>query len=70
MHVEPDTIQHQQPNNSIDLVDLSRTLLRIVAHLPKSEYHEDKSTEQRRRADVLEHADPADPASVDATSQG
>jgi len=70
MRVEPDTIQHEQLNNSIDLVDLSRTLLRIVARLPKSEYHDGKSTEHRRRADVLEHADPADPASDATTSQG
>ena len=70
MRLETESLQDKQLNNGIDLVDLSRTLLRIVAHLSKSEYHQDKSNGHRRRADMLEHADPADPASEVTTSQG
>lgn len=60
-----------QLNNGTNLLDVSRTLLRIVAQLAKNEYSEDKSDEHiRRQAEVVEHSDLPDPASDLSTSQG
>ena len=61
----------KQADSSINLKNISRILLRIVAQLPKSEYSESKSNGQyRRQVDVLEHPDLPDPASAEDTSQG
>lgn len=71
MHLKPDTSQGKQLNNDTTLLDVSRTLLRIVAQLPKSDYSEDKSNgHNRRQVEVLEHPDLPDPASEISTSQG
>lgn len=60
-----------QLNNSTNLLDVSRTLLRIVAQLAKNEYSEDKSDEHiRRQVDERELDDLPDPASDSSTSQG
>ena len=60
-----------QLNNGTNLLDVSRTLLRIVAQLAKNEYSENKSDEHiRRQADELELDDLPDPASDSSTSQG
>jgi len=60
-----------QTDERVNLENISRTLLRIVARLPKSEYHEDKSNgHNRRQADERELDDLPDPASDVATSQG
>jgi hypothetical protein len=60
-----------QLNNGTNLLDVSRTLLRIVAQLAKNEYSEDKSDEHiRRQADERELDDLPDPASDSSTSQG
>ncbi|MBE2182095.1 MAG: hypothetical protein IAE89_01605 [Anaerolineae bacterium] len=60
-----------QLNNSTNLLDVSRTLLRIVALLSKNEYSEDKSDEHiQRQADEVELDDLPDPASDLSTSQG
>lgn len=71
MHLKSDSLQEKQPNNGTNLLDVSRTLLRIVARLPKTEYSEDKSNGHiRRQAEVVEHSDLPDPASEATTSQG
>ena len=71
MHLKPDTLQEKQLNNEVNLVDVSRTLLRIVARLPKNEYSVPKSNGHNQRQ-VEEHQlnDLPDPASVVSTSQG
>jgi hypothetical protein len=70
-HLETETLQEKQPNTGTNLVDVSRVLLRIVAHLDKTQYTDRKSTEVVvQQADVLEHADLSDPASDESTSQG
>lgn len=69
--MKSDSLQEKQPNNGTNLVDVSRTLLRIVARLPKNEYSVSKSNGQiRRQVEVLDHPDLPDPASADNTSQG
>ena len=71
MHLKPDTLQEKQQGNTTNLLDVSRTLLRIVAQLPKSRYSEDKSNGyNRRQVEVVVHNDLPDPASDDSTSQG
>lgn len=71
MHLETESLQNKQPNNSTNLLDVSRTLLRIVARLPKTEYSEHKSNGHiRRQADEFPLDDLPDPASATDTSQG
>ena len=71
MHLKSDALQEKQPNNGTNLLDVSRTLLRIVAQLPKSEYSVDKSNgHNRRQVEELELNDLPDPASEETTSQG
>jgi len=61
----------RQNDERVNLENISRTLLRIVARLPKSEYHEDKSNgHNRRQAAERELDDLPDPASDGSTSQG
>jgi len=60
-----------QTDERVNLENISRTLLRIVARLPKREYHEDKSNgHNRRQAAERELDDLPDPASGSSTSQG
>ncbi|MAU09034.1 MAG: hypothetical protein CL607_04370 [Anaerolineaceae bacterium] len=60
-----------QTSEGVNLETISRTLLRIVARLPKREYHEDKSNgHNRRQADEFPLDDLPDPASDRSTSQG
>ena len=69
--MESDNLQEKQLNKGTNLVDVSRTLLRIVARLPKTEYIEEKSNGHRRRqVEVVEHNDLPNPASDTSTSQG
>lgn len=68
--MESDILQEEQPNNTINLINISRTLLRIVARLPKNEYTEISSTEKGRQDEVRQHNDLSNPASDDNTSQG
>ena len=59
-----------QPDEGVNLENISRTLLRIVARLPKREYHEDKSNGyNRRQAAERELDDLPDPASDVGTTQ-
>jgi len=61
----------QQTDERVNLENISRTLLRIVARLPKTEYSVSKSNgHNRRQAEVLDHSDLPDPASDLNTSQG
>ena len=61
----------KNPSKPVDLPHVAQTLLRIVAHLPKTKYHEDKSNgHKRRQADEVTLDDLPDPASDEATSQG
>jgi hypothetical protein len=71
MHLETERLQEKQLNSGMNLLDVSRTLLRIVARLPKTEYSEDKSNGHiRRQAAEFPLDDLPDPASEDTTSQG
>ena len=71
MHLETESLQEKQLNNGTNLVDVSRALLRIVAHLGKTQYTDDKSTEVVvQQAEVYHHSDLSDPASEDRTTQG
>jgi hypothetical protein len=71
MHLEPERLQEKQLNNGTNLLDVSRTLLRIVARLPKTEYSEDKSNGPIRRQAAEDQLDDLpDPASDVDTSQG
>ena len=71
MHLKSDNLQEKQLNKGTNLVDVSRTLLRIVARLPKNEYSVSKSNGHiRRQVEVLEYPDLPDPASDSSTSQG
>jgi hypothetical protein len=72
MHLKSEnSLQEKQLNKGTNLVDVSRTLLRIVAQLPKNEYIENKSNGHNERQ-VEEHQlnDLPDPASDCRTSQG
>ncbi|MEO1646066.1 MAG: hypothetical protein AAFR67_12830 [Chloroflexota bacterium] len=63
--------QEKQADNGINLENISRILLRIVAQLPKNEYSGFKSNGQyRRQVEELELNDLPDPASDVSTSQG
>ncbi len=71
MHLKSNNVQEKQPNNSTNLLDVSRTLLRIVAQLSKTEYSENKSNGPiRRQAAESQLDDLPDPASASDTSQG
>jgi hypothetical protein len=71
MQLETEGLQEQQLNNGTNLVDVSRALLRIVAHLGKTQYTDAKSTEVvLQQAEVCQHSDLSDPASDTSTSQG
>lgn len=60
--------QHPAPTASepINLVDVCRQIMRIVARLETQSYTDDIE----RRTEVVEHPDPADPASEVNTAQG
>jgi hypothetical protein len=66
------TADHQkQVDDGINLENISRILLRIVAQLPKNEYDVFKSNGQyRRQVEELQLNDLPDPASDEDTSQG
>ena len=61
--------QKKQAGDTINLENISRILLRIVAQLPKSEYSE-SIQQYRRQVEELELNDLPDPASDCDTSQG
>lgn len=67
MEAEPKT--RSQPRDGINKEALYRSLLEIVAYLDETQYTEGSSFIDRR-AEVVEHSDPADPASEESTSQG
>jgi hypothetical protein len=63
--------QEKQAGDSINLENISRILLRIVAQLPKNEYSEPKSNGQyRRQVEERELNDLLDPTSAEDTPQG
>jgi uncharacterized protein YjaG (DUF416 family) len=66
------SLKHQSPTEKVvNPVDVSRTILRIVAQLEKTEYSESISTEQElQQVAVSKHSDLSDPASDEPTSQG
>lgn len=57
------------PHDGINKEALYRSLLEIVAYLDETQYTENSSFIDRR-AEVVQHSDPADPASADDTPQG
>ncbi|MBZ0099621.1 MAG: hypothetical protein K8F30_11080, partial [Taibaiella sp.] len=64
MRLKSENPQEKQLNNGTNLVDVARTLLRIVARLPKTEYSEDKANGHfRRQAAESQLDDLPDPAS-------
>lgn len=70
-HLKSDSLQEKQLNNDTNLVDVSKTLLRIVAHLQETQYSEVTSTElSEQQAEVVVYNDLPDPASEVDTSQG
>ncbi len=69
--MEPDKAQNKQLHNGTNLLDVSRTLLRIVARLPETEYDGSKSNGPIRRQAAEDQLDDLpDPASDVSTSQG
>lgn len=63
----PQTEEETVPQEEeIDMVGIYRTILRVVAHLEKSEYNGGNE----RQAEVLQHDDLPNPASADGISQG
>lgn len=71
MHLETERLQDKQLNKGTNLLDVSRTLLRIVARLPKTEYSQNKSNGPIRRQAAEDQLDDLpDPASDGDTSQG
>jgi hypothetical protein len=71
VHLEESRIQDGQPNRGTNLLDVSLTLLRIVASLPESEYSDRKTNGPIRRQAAEDQLDDLpDPASDSGTSQG
>ena len=69
--MKSDSLQEKQLNNNMNLVDVSRTLLRIVAHLQETQYTEVTSTKlSEQQAEVVVHNDLPNPASERNSSQG
>jgi len=64
-YVEQNESDAQIPR--IDMAAISRTILRVLAHLEKAEYTESRN---ERQADVVVHDDPPDPASDSNTTRG
>ena len=62
--------EHPTPEDSINLVAASKTLLRVLAEWQQNEYTEASSTENGRQAEVVEHNDLSNPASDSDTAQG
>ncbi len=63
-------INDETQHSDGEKVGLYRALLKIVAQLNEKQYTEGNSTQNRRRAAVVEHNDLSDPASEESTSQG
>ena len=53
-----ETVKHEAETNGVDMVAISRILLRILAHLEEVEYTD---SHIERQAEVLAHDDPPDP---------
>lgn len=69
--MKPERLSDEQPhteNDSINLLSVYRSMLRIVARLGESEYTESNSL--LRQTEVVEHSNLADPASEKSTVQG
>jgi hypothetical protein len=66
----PETLEKPK-DDGINLVNISKTLLHIVAQLREKQYTGSRSTEiVLRQAEVLDHSDLPDPASDVTTTQG
>ena len=62
--------EYAQPESvptEVDMVAISRILLRVLAHLKEREYTDSCN---ERQADVVVHDDPPDPASDEVTARG
>ena len=57
---------NETKSSGVDMVAISRILLRILAHLEEVEYTE---SHIERQAEVLAHDDPPDPASDHDTAR-
>lgn len=69
--MKPERLSDEPPhteNDSINLLFVYRSMLRIVARLGESEYTESNSL--LRQTEVVEHSNLADPASEKSTVQG
>ena len=70
MDQTPETIE-MESDKGINLVNISKTLLHIVAQLRETQYTDSRSTEiVLRQAEVYHHSDLPDPASDVTTTQG
>ncbi len=66
----PETLEKPK-DDGINLVNISKTLLHIVAQLREKQYTDSRSTEiVLRQAEVYHHSDLPDPASDVTTTQG
>ncbi len=66
----PETLEEPK-DDGINLVNISKTLLHIVAQLHEKQYTGSRSTEiVLRQAEVYHHSDLPDPASDVTTTQG
>ena len=57
---------NETKSSGVDMVAISRILLRILAHLEEVEYTE---SHIERQIDVVVHDDPPDPASDNTTTR-
>lgn len=70
MNRVPETLEKPE-DDGINLVNISKTLLHIVAQLRETQYTGSRSTEiVLRQAEVYHHSDLPDPASDVTTTQG
>lgn len=66
----PETLEKAE-DDGINLVNISKTLLHIIAQLHEKQYTGSRSTEiVLRQAEVYHHSDLPDPASDVTTTQG
>jgi hypothetical protein len=63
---QAEEVEHVGKADGVDMVAISRILLRILAHLEEVEYTESYI---KRQIDVLAHDDPPDPASDKDTTR-
>ena len=64
---ETKTADKEKSYEGVDMVGISRILLRVLAQLDEREYTD---SHKGRQAEVLAHDDPPNPASEESTTRG